>query len=341
MSAGPLSFAIARLTTLERELTSRAVDLTLKGERPVRVVFMGTPEFAEVSLRALAAHHEVVGVFTRPDAASGRGRTLRPSAVKTAALELGYRVFEPLSLRDDDAAATIRDLGADIIVVAAYGVILPVSILEAAPLGAINVHGSLLPRWRGAAPVQRAILAGDAVTGVSIMRMEPGMDTGPYCVQVTLELGDLNAVEAMDALARLGADALVAALPSIADGSARWTPQDESLVTYADKISKSDVALSPDLSAETIVRRVRAAMPTAPSRAVIGGRSVTMLEAARSTLALPVGEVASTRESVILGAADGSVEVRRLKPDGKSAMDASAWARGIQDLDGDRWGTTS
>jgi methionyl-tRNA formyltransferase len=341
MSAGQLSFATARPTTLVRDLASRAVGLILKEERPVRVAFMGTPEFAEVSLRALAAHHEVVGVFTRPDAASGRGRALRPSAVKTAALELGLRVFEPVSLRDQDYAQTIRDLGANVIVVAAYGVILPVSILEAAPLGAINVHGSLLPRWRGAAPVQRAILAGDAVTGVSIMRMEAGMDTGPYCAQVTLEIGDLNAVEVMAALARLGADALTASLPGIADGSAVWTPQDESLVTFAGKISKSDVALDPDLPAETIVCRVRAAMPTAPSRAVIGGRSVTVLEAARSTLPLPVGDVASTRESVILGAADGSVEVRRLKPDGKSAMDASAWARGIKDLDGDRWGTTS
>jgi methionyl-tRNA formyltransferase len=341
MSAGQLSFATARPTTPERDLPTRAVDLILKGERPVRVVFMGTPEFAEVSLRVLAAHHEVVGVFTRPDAASGRGRALRPSAVKTAALELGFRVYEPLSLRDDDYAETIRRLGADIIVVAAYGVILPVSILEAAPLGAINVHGSLLPRWRGAAPVQRAILAGDAVTGVSIMRMEAGMDTGPYCAQVSLELGDLNAVEAMAALARLGADALVAALPSIADGSAVWTPQEESLVTFADKISKSEVALEPDLPAETILRRVRAAMSTAPSRAVIGGRSVTVLEAARSTLALPVGEVASTKESVILGAADGAVEVRRLRPDGKTEMDSGAWARGIKDLHGSRWGVTS
>jgi methionyl-tRNA formyltransferase len=302
---------------------------------------MGTPEFAEVSLRSLAAHHEVVCVFTRPDAASGRGRTLRPSAVKTAALELGIRVLEPPSFRDDDYAETIRDLAADVIVVAAYGMILPVSTLEAAPLGAINVHGSLLPRWRGAAPVQRAILAGDAVTGVSIMRMEAGMDTGPYCAQVSLELGDMNAVAAMAALARLGADALLASLPSIADSSAVWTPQDESLVTFADKISKSDVALDPGQPAETILRRVRAAMPTAPSRAVIGGRPVTVLEAARTTAALPAGEVETTKESVILGASDGSIEVRRLKPDGKAEMDAAAWARGIKDLHGGRWGTTS
>jgi methionyl-tRNA formyltransferase len=341
MSAGQRLFATAKPTTLGRNLPSRAVGLIQKGERPVRVVFMGTPVFAEVSLRALAAHHDVVGVFTRPDAASGRGRALRPSAVKTAALELDLRVYEPRSLKDGDYAETIRDLRADVIVVAAYGVILPVSILEAAPLGAINVHGSLLPRWRGAAPVQRAILAGDEVTGVSIMRMEAGMDTGPYCAQVTIELDDLNAVEAMAALARLGADALVASLADIADGSVVWTPQDESLVTFADKISKSDVALDPDLPAETILRRVRAAMPTAPSRTVIAGRPVTVLEAGRSELALSAGEVACTKESVILGAVDGSVAVRRLKPDGKSEMDAGAWARGIKDLDGGRWGATS
>lgn len=307
----------------------------------MRVVFMGTPAFAEVSLRALTAHHDVVGVFTRPDAASSRGRALHPSAVKTAARQLGLLVFQPQSLRDADHAETIRDLAADIIVVAAYGVILPVSTLEAAPLGAVNVHGSLLPRWRGAAPVQRAILAGDAVTGVSIMRMEAGMDTGPYCAQVTLELGDLSADETMDALAHLGADALVASLPGIADGSAVWTPQDESLVTFADKISKSDLALDPSLSAETCLRRVRAAMRTAPSRTSIGGRRVTVLEAARTALAVPAGEVACTKGSIILGAADGAIEVRRLKPDGKAEMDAGAWARGVKGLHGDRWGATS
>jgi methionyl-tRNA formyltransferase len=327
--------------TLEHALTGRAIGLIQKGERPVRVVFMGTPEFAEVSLRALAAHHDVVGVFTRPDAVSGRGRALRPSAVKTAAMELGLEVFQPLSLKDDDHAEAIRQLHADLIVVAAYGVILPVDTLEAAPLGAVNVHASLLPRWRGAAPVQRAILEGDAVTGVSIMRMEAGMDTGPYCAQATLRLEDLNATQATAALAHLGAEALLGSLNSISDGSVTWTPQDENLVTFADKITKSDVAVGPDLPAETIVRRVRAAMPAAPSRAVIGGRPVTLLDAARSEHSIPSGAVACTKDAVILGAADASVEVRHLKPDGKAAMDAGAWARGIRGLDAGRWGASS
>jgi methionyl-tRNA formyltransferase len=274
---------------------------------------MGTPDFAEQSLRALARCHDVVGVFTRPDAASGRGRTLRPSAVKIAATELGIAVYQPASLREDDHAETIRALAADIVVVAAYGVILPLATLEAAPHGAVNVHASLLPRWRGAAPVQRAILAGDAVTGVSIMRMETGLDTGPYCAQATLELDALNAQAATSALASLGADLLLRSLDRIADDSALWTPQEESLVTYADKITKSDVAIGPDLPAETIVRRIRASMPAAPSRAVIGGRPVTVLDAALTSDAVVTrGRVACRKDAIVLGAADGAIEVRMI-----------------------------
>jgi methionyl-tRNA formyltransferase len=326
-----------------RELAtvSRAVNRILKGDSPLRIVFMGTPHFAEVSLRALASRHDVVAVFTRPDAASGRGRALLPSAVKAAANELGIEVLQPVSLREDDHAAAIRALCADVIVVAAYGAILPVSTLQAAPLGAVNVHASLLPRWRGAAPVQRAILAGDTRTGVSIMRMEAGLDTGPFCLQATLDLDDLNAPEATDALAHLGARALLESLDAIADGSAVWTPQQESLVTYAEKISKADVAVGPDLPAETVVRRVRASMPTAPSRASIGGKPVTLLDASLASHDVASGTVACLKDAIVLGTTAGSVLIRRLKPDGKGAMDACAWARGVRTLDGSRWGAAS
>ncbi len=308
----------------------------------MRVVFMGTPEFGVATLRALARDHDVVAVFTRPDAISGRGRVPVPSPVKSAAHELGLRVFERTSLREPDAAAEIRELHAEIVVVAAYGLILAPDVIEAAPLGAINVHASLLPRWRGAAPIQRAILAGDTAAGVSIMRMEEGLDTGAYCAQATLPLDDLTAPEATAALAELGAETLLHVLPAIAEGSAEWVDQDPALVTYADKVTKADVAISPDLTAATIVGRIRASMPAARSRAVLGGKPLTILNARlaeipRDQLPVAPGIVSITKSAVLLGSKRGVVEVLRIKPDGKAEMDASAWARGVRDLDGARW----
>lgn len=308
----------------------------------MRVIFMGTPEFAVPSLRALVAqHHEVIAVYTRPDAVSSRGSRLRPSAVKTAALEIGLPVVEQRTLRGAEAVRAVEALCADLIVVAAYGLILPREVLAAARLGAINVHASLLPRWRGAAPVQRAILAGDEITGVSIMRMEEGLDTGPYCAQAPLALDALTAPQATDALATLGADALVGALPAIADGSAQWTAQDETRVTYAEKLTKADVTVSPLMLAADVVLRVRASGPTAASKASIAHRGVTLLDARRCDAALAPGAVAYTKRSLVLGASDGAVEVLRIKPDGKGEMDAAAWARGVQDLAQARWQAAS
>jgi len=305
----------------------------------VRGVFMGTPAFAVPSLRLLAEHHEVVGVYSRPDAVSGRGGATRPSAVSAVAAELGIPVFCPLSLRDDDAVRGLVALSADILVVAAYGLILPVDVLTAAPLGAVNVHASLLPRWRGAAPIQRAILAGDERAGVSIMRMEEGLDTGPYCLQASVDVGDANADELTATLARLGAEALIEALPRIGSGSADWVVQNESAVTYAEKIRKSDVAVDPELSVVAVVRRVRASSSAAPSRTSIAGRPVTLTQVAKdaSDESVAQGFVTVTRDAVLLGAADGPVRVTRLKPDGKSEMDATAWARGVRDINGSTW----
>jgi methionyl-tRNA formyltransferase len=300
---------------------------------------MGTPAFAEVVLRALIQAHDVVAVVTRPDARSGRGASLLPTPVKTASLRSGIPVLEPRDLKDASVQASLRAYAPDVVVVAAYGLLLPSEVLELAPGGAVNVHASLLPRWRGAAPVQRAILEGDAVTGVSIMRMERGLDTGAYCSQLTLELDDLTATEATLALAELGAEALLAALPSILDGSALWVVQDEASVTYADKLTKSDVIADPSLSAQSLVRRVRASSRTAPCKALIAERGVTLLDTRvlESGSAPPCGVVACTRDSLVLGFDDGGVEVLRLKPDGRPEMDALAWARGVRSVDGARW----
>ena len=308
----------------------------------MRVVFMGTPQFAVPSLEALAGVSDVVGVFTRRDSVSGRGRSFRPSPVKCAATELGLPVFQPHTLRDPEAHAMLASLAPDLMVVAAYGLLLPPEVLEVAGLGAVNVHASLLPRWRGAAPIQRAILARDRRIGVSIMRMEVGLDTGPYCLQLATDVGQANAEQLTSRLAGLGAAALIEALPSIAGGSAVWTPQDEALVTYAEKISKEDVAIAPGVLVADAILRVRASSAAAPCRVIIANRTVTVLGAEPSDQAVdgaPIrGTAAATTRGVLLGMADGGLLVTRLRPDGKGEMAASDWARGVRDIAGATWG---
>lgn len=315
----------------------------------MRVIFMGTPEFAVPSLRSLAENHEVVAVYSRPDAVSGRGASTRPSAVSLAADELGIPTFHPSTLRDPKVLSAILGAEADVIVVAAYGMILPADVLTATPLGAVNVHASLLPRWRGAAPIQRAILAGDETAGVSIMRMEEGLDTGPYCLQASVVVGDATSDELTATLAQLGAVALLEALQLIADGHASWIVQEESQVTYAEKIRKPDVAADPALTAADLVRRVRASSAAAPARACIADRGVTLMRVsvvdvgvAGTAAALPTqSPVAVTREAVLLGVSDGAVAVTRVKPDGKAEMDATAWARGVRDINASIWKASS
>jgi len=307
----------------------------------MRVVFMGTPQFAVPSLISVAESTDLVGVFTRPDSASGRGKSVRPSPVKIAALERGIPVSQPTTLRDPHVVAEIAALHPDVIVVAAYGLILPQQVLDVPPLGAINVHASVLPRWRGAAPIQRAILAGDDEAGVSIMRMEAGLDTGPYCRVATIPIDDAGTTELTDALARLGADALVPALAEIESGTAVWTPQDDAQATYADKITKSDVAIGPKLDREVALRHIRASSPTAPCRVTIAGSTVTLLAASDGEL-LVGGQVArggalATKTGVLLGMSDGAILVTRLKPQAKGEMAAADWARGVRDLDTATW----
>jgi methionyl-tRNA formyltransferase len=298
---------------------------------------MGTPDFAVPSLRVLAHSHEVVAVYTRPDAVSGRGSKTRPSAVSSAAEALGIPVLQPRTLRDETVQAELRALAPDLLVVAAYGLILPIEVLGSAPLGAVNVHASLLPRWRGAAPVQHAILAGDEWAGVSIMRMEEGLDTGPFCTQASIPVGSTTARELTSALADLGAQALDAALRSIADGGAQWVVQDNSLATYASKITKDDVAIGPELSAEQAARRVRASMPASPSKISLGGRGVTLLDAIVAPERLPPAALACSKLGLLLGVSDGAIMTTCVKPDGKAEMDACAWARGVRDLDTATW----
>lgn len=294
----------------------------------MRIVFMGTPAFAVPSLRALAGAHDVGLVLTRPDAVRGRGKRLEPSAVKAAATELGIDVLETKRITDDVMAA-IRAAEPDVIVVAAFGCILPDAVLEAAPLGCVNVHASSLPRWRGAAPIQRAILSGDARAGVSIMRVVHELDAGAYCRQADVEVGEKSCPQVMGELAELGARELLTALDQMADGTAVWTDQDESKVTYAKKIEKAEMLLDPAATALDNRRRVQTSLDAAPARMAVAGKGVRVLAARVAEEGVAQGEVLVRHGRVIAGCADGAIELLRVKPDGKREMEASAWAAGL------------
>ena len=299
----------------------------------MRVVFMGTPSFAVPSLQKLAAEHEVVLVLTRPDAVRGRGKKLDPSPVKAAALELGLPVLET-SRMTPEALDALRAAEADVFCVAAYGCILPDEVLAMAPLGCVNVHASLLPRWRGAAPIQRSILAGDESTGVSIMRIGHGVDTGDYCAQASCAVAGKTADELTAELAGLGADLLVEVLPSLADGSVDWTVQDEGLVTHAAKISKSEMMLDPASTVAENLSRVLASSNAAPARCVVAGKPVRVLGAAASPERVASGAYEVVSKRVVLGCADGAIELGVVKPDGKREMEAAAWSAGLRERSG-------
>jgi methionyl-tRNA formyltransferase len=290
---------------------------------------MGTPAFAVPSLDALLGVADVLAVYTRPDGASGRGRRVAFSPVKERALEVGLSVEQPPTLRDGSVTDRLAAYGPDLVVVAAYGLILPRAVLDVPTSGCINVHASLLPRWRGAAPVQRAILAGDRICGVSIMRMEEGLDTGPYAVQATVPVGDRTTDELTAELAHAGAGALVRALGAIEAGTVVWTEQDDALATYANKVSADDLALQPGLGVEEALRRVRASSRSAPCRVAVGGRRAVVLRASQADADLAPAAASCDRD-VLLGMADGVVRIDELVPQGRSAMSGDAFARGAR-----------
>lgn len=305
----------------------------------MRIVFMGTPDFSATILEELAFHHEVVCAYTRPDAVRGRGKRLVGSPVRLMAEKLGIPVRTPRTLRDADVQAELAKLNPDVLVVAAYGLILPREVLDMAPCGSLNVHASLLPRWRGAAPVERAILEGDEETGVCIMRMEEGLDTGPYCVYRTAFIASKNATDLTDELANLGAHALLTALNHLENNACVWIEQDDESAVYARKIEKGELDLDPSGPAVIEARKVQASSAGHPSRCVIGSRGVTV-ESARLLRpeelpgegALPAGFVRFAAKRLFLGCADGALEVFRLKPDGKQSMDAASFAAGVQNI---------
>jgi methionyl-tRNA formyltransferase len=304
----------------------------------LRVVFAGTPPFAAEALHALVrGGHEVICVLTQPDRPAGRGLRLTASAVALAAQELSLAIDRPASLRDPAAQDRLRALDPDVMVVAAYGLILPAAVLAVPRRGCINIHASLLPRWRGAAPIQRALLAGDAQTGISIMQMEAGLDTGPVLLRVPLPVTPVDTAGTLaERLSELGAQSIVTALASL--DTLVPAPQDESQATYAAKISTSEAALDWSASAPELERRVRAFNPAPGARARMDGEAVKVWESRVASGSGPPGTVlpgSAARLVVACGA--GALELVTVQRAGGKRMTGSQFASGRQPAAGMRF----
>lgn len=308
-----------------------------------RVIFMGTPAFSVPSLAALAdGGYNLVAVVTQPDRPSGRGRKVEQSPVKQAALDRGVRVMQPRSLRDPGALAALAILEPDVIVVAAFGQILRPEVLNLPRHGCINVHASLLPRWRGAAPVQAAILAGDHVTGSTIMRMDEGMDTGPILAQAALAIDSADTGDTLTArLSQQGAELLAETLPRWLAGDIAAQPQDQTLATLCRPLRKEQGVIDWTQPAEAIARAVRAFNPWPAATTTWNGVGLKVLQAAAApnvALNQPPGAVVAAEDRVLVATGAGALWLERVQLAGRSAMLVSDFLRGQPGFVGSRLG---
>jgi methionyl-tRNA formyltransferase len=310
----------------------------------LRIVFAGTPEFAVPPLEALhAAGHEIAAVYTQPDRPAGRGQTLTASPVKRRALELGLPVEQPETLKAEAAVQRLRDRAPDLMVVVAYGLILPQAVLDVPRLGCWNIHASLLPRWRGAAPIQRAILAGDALTGITIMQMDAGLDTGPMLLahDVPIAPGE-TAGELHDRLSRVGAEAVVTAVSEWQAGRLAGRPQPRDGATYAAKLRKEEARIDWSLPAAAIERQVRAFNPWPVAETTWDGRQLRIWEVECEPAAIPGNAppgtvLESAPGRIVVATGDGGLRLKRVQVAGRRAVSAAEFLN-AQSLAGARLG---
>jgi len=291
----------------------------------VKVVFMGTPDFSVPVLQALAARHQVVAVYSQPPRPAGRGKELRPSPVQACAKALGLPVRHPVSLKGAEAQAEFAALGADVAVVVAYGLILPQAVLDAPRLGCLNIHASLLPRWRGAAPIHRAIMAGDAETGICIMRMEAGLDTGPVLLREAVAIGaEETTAELHDRLSAMGARLIVDALDRM--GSLVAVPQPDEGVTYAAKIDKAEARVDWTRPAVQVDRLIRGLSPFPGAWCMAGDERVKLL---RSRVVDGRGAPGTVLGGLVVACGEGAVEITLAQREGKKAQGPDDFLRGF------------
>ncbi|GHA20061.1 methionyl-tRNA formyltransferase [Arenicella chitinivorans] len=305
----------------------------------MNIIFAGTPEFAATPLLALLEHHTVSAVYTQPDRKAGRGKRMTAPPVKQVALEHGIPVHQPTTLKTE--VDTISALAPDVMVVVAYGMLLPQSILDIPKFGCINIHASLLPKWRGAAPIQRAIEAGDTMTGVSIMQMERGLDTGPVYTTLETPISDRDTSASLhDRLAQLGAAGIVDTLAMLAtDPSLQPTPQDHSQSSYARKIEKSEAEIDWQSSAAEIDRKLRAFTPWPGSQTQHGSNRIRITEmrvAQTNSTAQPGTVIALSTDCVTVACGSGAVELLTLQRDGSRALPYREFRNGYSLSIGDR-----
>jgi methionyl-tRNA formyltransferase len=293
------------------------------------IVFMGTPEFAVPPLLRLIEHHDVIGVVTQPDRPAGRRQQIQMSPVKQVALERGIPVFQPEKLRRAEANEQLRQWTPDAYVVAAFGQILPQAVLDIPAYGSINIHASLLPRWRGAAPINAAIRAGDSESGITIMKMDAGLDTGPMLRQSAIPLApDETAATLHDKLSALGADLLIETLPGYLNGDIAPQPQDDSLATFAPRIDKEEGRIDWTQPAAAIERTVRAFMPWPGTYTFWNGKQVKIHSGAVGEGSAEPGQVVNRGGRVAIGTGEGLFYPLRVQLEGKSAVTVDDFVRG-------------
>ena len=291
----------------------------------LRIIFAGTPEFAAVHLSALInSEHEVIAVYSQPDRPAGRGKKLQPSPVKQVALEHNIAVYQPLNFKDPADIAELNALQADVMIVVAYGLLLPQAVLDAPKYGCLNVHASLLPRWRGAAPIQRCIEAGDKVTGITIMQMDAGLDTGAMLHKVSTGIAlDETGGSLHDRLASLGPDSLLTTLAQLQAGTLQPEQQNDALANYAHKLKKEEALLDWSQSAETLALRVRAFNPFPVAYTLLGNDRIRVLQASAldKVTQLQPGTIANvSAEGIEVACADGVLRLEQIQLAGKKAM---------------------